>query len=240
MTLKEFKFSTEEDFLYYLKILIILAHKTVNRYEEQVKELEEYIQEHNLIERPKRVVSYKVYEDFRAKLSYTSTYILNLFGDESEFGTSYKIYRKKAKKRGIKILDLNDEQLAELNEVTTSRDWVCHIPASLLHSSIDRAFNLRVNEGPISFPEFKRYRGIWLITLFEKCCKNLEGYKGLLNLLKKEYEVLTGEPCIIMPFKEEIREIDDLQIPEISWLIQNKKIKSIEDIKKRYEQTKEA
>lgn len=68
MTLKQFEFSTEEDFIQYLKELILLIHKNLNAYNEQIKKLELFIEEHKLIERPERAILPYVYEDFRGRL----------------------------------------------------------------------------------------------------------------------------------------------------------------------------
>ncbi|MGE6756040.1 hypothetical protein ACQKFO_21805 [Rossellomorea sp. NPDC071047] len=234
MTLKKFNFETESDFIFYLKNLLILSFRNINIYETHIRELEQHIEEKKLVERPKRVVSSKTYEDFKARLTNTHSYILNLFGDQSELGTSYQNYRKAAKKKKISLLDLSDEQQSELNDITTSRDWSSHIPASLLNSSKERRSNLEIR-GPISLPEFTKYRGIWLVSLYEDSYRNLQDFKGIMDLLKQEYEALTGEPCIISTFNMEVREIDELSIPKLSWLIQDKKIKTIADLKKHWE-----
>jgi hypothetical protein len=234
LTLKQFKFSDKEDFIYYLRELILLVHKNVVKYEEQVQELELYIEEHKLIERPNRVISPKVYADFRGRLLFISNYLLNAFGDQADLGISYQNYRKAARKQNIKLLDLSDEEQAELNSLTTSRDWSAHIPASILHSSEERAKNLR-QKGPITYPEFKKFQGIWLVSLYEESYKSLQGFKKWKGILMNEYTSLTDEPCMIVPFSIDVREISDLEIPEISWLIQTKKIKSISEIKEYYE-----
>ncbi|MYL35634.1 hypothetical protein GLW05_18825 [Pontibacillus yanchengensis] len=130
---------------------------------------------------------------------------------------------------------LTQDQEEELNSVTTSRNWGSHVPSSLVHSTYKKAFNIEVDiDKPIFITEFKNYQGIWLTSLYEESFKNLQGYKGLFELVKKDYEKLTGNPCIIKCNEYPVRDISDLKIPKISYAIQKKEIKNIEDIKDLY------
>lgn len=165
---------------------------------------------------------------------FLSNYLLNAFGDQADMGVSYQNYRKTARKQNIKLLDLSDEEQAELNSMTTARDWSNHIPASLLNSSDERANTLR-QKGPITYPEFKKFHGLWLVSLFEESYEMLQGFEKWKSILMKEYYILTGEPCVIESFSVDTRSITDLEIPRISWLIQTKKIKSVSEMKEYYD-----
>lgn len=215
-------FNTKDDFITYLKHLIILASKGIKRYEEQINQLGSYIEDKKLIERPNCLISSKEYENFKSMLMFSHGYLLNLFGDQSEMGISYQNYRKQLKKKdrtlNFNFLELTEEQKAELNKVTTARDWSHHIPASLMHAQNELALerNLAV-VNPIFYSDFQKYRGIWLVDLYRESVENLENFKRLLELLKEDYSVITGDPCMVVPITFEIREIDDLKIPKISY-----------------------
>ena len=58
MTLKQFKLLSEEDFIYYLRELILLVHIDVNTYQEQVTQLELYIEEHKLLVKKRPFTSF--------------------------------------------------------------------------------------------------------------------------------------------------------------------------------------
>ena len=235
MTLKQFKLSNEEDFIYYLRELILLVHKHLEVYKERISQLELYIETHKLIEKTESVISPKIYEDFRSRLIFTSNYLLNAFGDQSDLGISYQNYRRLVKKKNIKHLFLKDEDQSELNNLTTLRDWSAHIPASILHSTEVRAKGIK-EVGPIYYPEFESFQGLWLVSLYEQSYNSLQTFIKWKSVLKREYEFLTGEICVILPFSVGVRNIDDLQIAKISWLIQDKKIKSVSEIKGLYVQ----
>ncbi|WP_087972755.1 hypothetical protein [Oceanobacillus rekensis] len=244
MNLKGYTFNSKEDFVYYIHHLIIGISINLKRYERQINELGEYIEERDLAARPKRVVSTEICENYESMLNYTSSYLMNLFGDQAKFGISYQNYRKqvfkKSKELNIDYVQITEEQKEELNEITTSRDWGSHVPVSLLHSSSQKAFNLRLDiDTPIYIAEFKKYQGLWLVSLYDINFRSLEGLKGLFELVKQDYEKLTGNPCRIVTNKYPIRDINDLMIPAISSGIQKKEIKSIEDIQKIYKGERE-
>ncbi|WP_163971812.1 hypothetical protein [Oceanobacillus halotolerans] len=244
MNLKGYTFNSKEDFVYYIHQLIIGITNTLKRYERQINELGKYIEEKDLIARPKRVVSTDICENYESMLNYTSSYLMNLFGDQANFGMSYQNYRrhvvKKSKELNLDFVTLTEEQKEELNEITTSRDWGSHVPVSLLHSTSHKALNLTVDaNNPIKVAEFEKYQGLWLVSLYDVNFRSLEGLKGMFELVKQDYEKLTGNPCRIVIQKYPIRNINDLMIPIISSGIQRKEIKSIEDIQNIYKGERE-
>ncbi len=239
LDLRGYTFNTKEDFLFYIHHLIIGIVKNLDIYTKHIDELGELIEERNLIERPKRVVSAEIYDKFNAMLGNSTSNLSNYFGDAADFGSSYRNYRRYIKKKSEKLeigyVEFTQEQEEELNKVTTARNWGNHIPVSLIHSTMRKAFEEKIDTSKPIFPAyFEKYQGMWLVSLYEQNYKILQSYKELFELLKKDYEALTGNPCLISKVFHEVRDISDLQIPEISYGIQTKKIKTVEDIKAHY------
>ncbi|WP_223700061.1 hypothetical protein [Sutcliffiella deserti] len=244
MTLKDYKFNSKEDFIYYLRSLIILTFKNLETYDKQINQLGELIEEKNVIERPKRLVSANIYKNYRNMLGYTSNYLANLFGDTAEYGSSYQNYRrfikKKSKQLNLDYLEFSQEQDAELNEITSARNWGSHVPVSLMNSTEDRVYEVEIDTNkPIYVADFEKYEGMWLINLYDESARNLKGYKVLFEMMKEEYSVLTGHPCFVIKQDYPVRDMSDLIIPKISSGIQKKRIKTVEDIKKLYEEESE-
>ncbi|WP_394532870.1 hypothetical protein C1N83_28135 (plasmid) [Priestia aryabhattai] len=240
MDLKGYKFDTKGDFIKYLYTVICLATKNIKEYERQVKKLEEYIKEKNLVERSKRNISAEVYEDFRGVMANITGHLSNIFGDGAKFGISYQNYRKnvrksEAKKLSIDYLELTQKQENELNSITTARNWINHVPVSLIHSVKQHAFQEAIDpDAPIIIPHFEKYEGVWLVSMYEEDYRDLQAYKRVFEWITQDYSKLTGTPCRILERTIPVRPISDLEIPKISAGIQHKRIKTIEDIKQHY------
>ncbi|RAS91780.1 hypothetical protein A3863_04695 [Priestia endophytica] len=174
-------------------------------------------------------------------MGYKASHLSNIFGDGAKFGLSYHNYRKNVKKKearkfNIDYLKLTDEQEAELNSITTSRNWINHIPVSLIHSTKAAAFQESIDSNmPIFIPHFEKYEGIWMVSMYEENYEGLQNYKKVFEWVKEDYSKLTGTPCrIVERTIPVVRPIEDLEIARISAEIQHKRIKTIEQIKQKY------
>lgn len=239
MDLKGYTFNNKEDFIYYLRHIIIAVTRNLSTYENQINNLGKYIEERNLIERPKRVVSAELYENYRSLLGFTGNYLSNLFGDTAEYGCSYRNYRKNVKKKaqelGIEYVEFTQAQEEELNKITSNRNWGNHVPVSLIHSTEEKAFGKSIDTNlPIFVATFEKFEGMWLVDLYNSNYGGLQLYKEFFKVAVKDYEKLTGKHCVIFEQSYPVRDMSDLIIPKISVGIQTKKIKTIEDIKLMY------
>lgn len=239
LNLKKYPFNTSEDFVHYIHHLIVGIYKSIESYEMQFNDLGNFINERNLKERPKRLVSATTYENYVYLLGGPVDTILNLFGDNANDGISYRNYRKnvkdKSKDLNIDYLEFNQEQEEQLNRLTTIRNWGHHQAVSLIHSQREKAFEEKIDTSmPICIPEYQKYHGSWLVKLYERQCEGLISYKELFKLLKQDYEKLTGSPCLVYKQDVEIRKSDESIVPIISAGIQTKTIKTTEDIQKIY------
>lgn len=238
MNLKDYSFNTKENFIDYLRHIIIVSVNSIKRYEIQLHKLDKFIQKEGLIDNPKATVEADIYEEYKEMLSYSSSYLLNIIGDHAKFGTSYQNYRKNVEKKSkelqIDYCELSEEEKAELNRVTTARDWSSHIPASLIHSTKRNVIKEKEIRNLIDIPDFQYYEAEWIISLFDQNNSSLDGFKKILELMKKDYTAVTKSPCNIVQFKIPVRTINDLIIPKISWDIQSKKINTRDEIKNEY------
>lgn len=241
MDLKGYTFNNKENFIFYLRHILIIGTKQLSIYENQIDNLANYIEEKNLKERPRRVVSAETYENYRALLGFSGNYLSNLFGDTAEYGCSYRNYRKNVKKKAkelrIDYLEFTQEQETTFNEITSARNWGNHVPVSLIHSTEEKAFGKSIDTNiPIFVASFEKFKGMWLVDLYNSNYAILQGFKEVFNIAVKDYEKLTGKPCAIIKKSIPVRDMSDLIIPKISVEIQNKNIKTIEDIQQRYRQ----
>ncbi|RIU93311.1 hypothetical protein [Oceanobacillus picturae] len=241
MGLKDYTFNTKEDFIHYIYHLVVGISNSINSFEMQLNDLGDYITERNLIEKKRRLVSAKVYERYCYLLGSPFDNLLNLFGDNAAYGSSYKNYRKNVKKKGsslgITYMKFTPEQEERLNEVTTARDWASHVAVSLIHSTEDKAFDNKIDTREpiyISLPE--NYPGFRLVKLYIEHYESLLSFKELFCLLKKDYEELTGTPCIVLRESHHLSDIGELTVASISAGIQTKKVKTIEDIQRIYKE----
>lgn len=237
MNLKDYKFNAVEDFIVYLQHLIIISANNIKFYETQLNNLNNFIQKEGLKDLPKAVVAAEVYEHYRATLTFPYSQLVNIIGDQAAFGLSYQNYRKAIEKKGKKLqidyYELSLEEKAELNRITTARDWSSHVPVSLIHST-ERNLNKERKEYLINIPDFKYYEAEWIISLFEQNNANLKGFKTIFELMKNDYSKITNSSDNISWFKASLRSAGDLIIPKISWGIQTKKIKNKDEIIQKY------
>ncbi|AWM23010.1 hypothetical protein [Bacillus subtilis] len=239
MDLRKYKFNSKDDFIFYLREILVTASKNISYLENKLQLLKNYIDERNLIERPKRVISAEMYDDYKSTISNTTNYLSNLFGDASDLGISYRNYRtfvkKKADELNLKYLDFTQEQEELMNKITTARNWSSHIPASLINSMEERVLNKKVDiNNPIFVPKFERYSGIWLVDLYNNSFEIFHNYKTIFEIAFKDYEQLIEKRTVIFEKSVPLRDISDLIIPKISSEIQHRNIKSTSEIQQKY------
>ncbi|WP_411954778.1 hypothetical protein ACKXGF_02870 [Alkalibacillus sp. S2W] len=239
MSLKNYKFNTKEDFVYYINHLIIGISLSLDGLEEQCRELGDFIEERQLRKRPKRVVSYKTYANYVYILDGPVSDLLNLFGDDAENGSSYRNYRKNVKKKSedlnIDYVRFTQEQQEQLNKVTTARNWGHHNAVSLINAKKEKVYAEKLDAStPIYIPKYRKCSGRLLVEIYDKHTETLNSFKELFQLLKEDYNKLTGYPCLIYEYEVDQKFDGDSIIPEISANIQTKNINSIEEIQSIY------
>ncbi|GIP02617.1 hypothetical protein J28TS4_10240 [Paenibacillus lautus] len=237
---KVYKLETRHDFITYLRFLIVTAHKQVIQYRKYIKELKEKIEELNLIQEEVKYFKGEIYDEFRDKLGFISLGLLNIFADETNTAASYRKFRKLIERRkeidcfGLK--DLPEDIKSIISQFNNNRNWSAHIPESIIHAQLEviEKYNgaetkkeLVNKYNPITAYMYLHYDKKWLFSLFDESSHMYEGYRRVLQQMKKDYSILIGESVeIFSEYPEEARSFDeDIEIPIISMDMQNKKYK---------------
>ncbi|WP_053984877.1 hypothetical protein [Niameybacter massiliensis] len=200
--LKVFKLQEKKDFIIYLNEIIARTYKCLHRYKEYLHEMDEYIKEHKKEGKEKIYIDNNDYGKFQDCISNIDGYIVNLIGDTQKESISYINFRTIIKKRknkgslGFEIKDLDKEVEEMILHITKTRNWINHVPQSLLCSEE----KLR-DEGKINFRDISPI----IIYMFEECELELledlynqseENYgyiKKIFSHIKKDYSNLIGE-----------------------------------------------
>lgn len=241
LSLKDYTFTKKEDYIYYLGHLIILTSKYLNLYDNSINKLGILVNEMDLRKRAKAVVESEKYNDFSSMLGFYTNYLSNLIGDQANFALSYQNYRKSVIKNAtthnIAYVIMDQNQKNKLNEITTSRNWGNHVPVSLINATLEKATETPLGENLKLFSsEFEYYEGIWFIQMYDSALETLNKYKEIFELMKDDYSKLTGKKCELYKQTLRVRNYSDSKIPKISYDIQNKKIKTKEEVQREYEQ----
>ncbi|MBD8138498.1 hypothetical protein IFR10_23770 [Bacillus sp. CFBP 13597] len=234
---KKFIINSRSDFIVYLRFLIIGAFKNLKRYDLYVEQLEQKIQKLNLRNKPNAIIDSEIYEEFNDKIQRVSNKLLNLFGDLQSDSLSYFKFRKQLVKRNIEV----KKDLGELSEglskylklANESRNWGLHEPESLLNAHLENIGKLWSKEevdlyktqfNPINIPDFEKYEGKWLISLYTECTNNRQLYAELYQSMLTDYKNLIGTFPEIKEFNVPVRPLEsELLIPKTSLLMQQKK-----------------
>lgn len=236
--LKIYKLETKENFIIYLRKLIISMYRQLNWHKRYIKEVDEYLSENMVKDNYKKKISPYIYIDFKHKILTPSNQLLNLVGDESNSGMSYKKFRKMVKKRQAKGLDLGLNELSEdlkqiLNECNTNRNWSLHVPESLLTAETEYRENRKRETGgvdvfnPIKIAMFTYYEIEWVVSLVVSEKIAHERYKTILQQMKRDYSILIGDSVTIELINYDVRTLDDMQLSDMSMQIQKGKYKKI-------------
>lgn len=86
---KQFRVVTKNDYLIYLRQIVIGLNKHFNSLEKYRHALKVIIDELKLEENPKLEIDSSLYEDFRDKTQFVENKILNLLGDMQSDSMSY-------------------------------------------------------------------------------------------------------------------------------------------------------
>ncbi|EJS63047.1 hypothetical protein [Bacillus cereus] len=225
MSKKDFKLQKKEDFIVYLRFLLIDSYRELESIQKYMTQVNEIIVRKKLKERPQRVITSDIYESARDKLGFVSNRLLNIYGDHANSAMSYKKFREKANKvKDLNLPELDVEIKTYLNDLNSARNWSNHIPESLLTSQLK--VNPSLYQPPynsFTIAMYQRYRGDWLLNLYEQYETNIYIYKQIHACMITDCTVLIGEPPQLNPIDPGIRALNDMQIAVNSWNIQTNK-----------------
>lgn len=199
---KQFPLETKENCRIYLCRIISsceLCMDKLKKYNTEIKNnLEKYSQSDT--------VPYDIYGEYVDKTYNVISYLLNLLGDCQKISISYFKYRQEISKRikrgnvEIPLTEMPEETKALLYEFNKTRNWLNHVPESLLIAEAEL-----INSGKILFPmdpvEITHYNDVSYGYFENLYLTNVEFYKKsrqIIQVAKRDYSLLMGK-CITYP-----------------------------------------
>ncbi|MFN4151500.1 MAG: hypothetical protein ACK4IX_11200 [Candidatus Sericytochromatia bacterium] len=208
---KTFKLQKKDDFIEYLKELIILVHKFILKQKKYLDDLKNKIESYESINSIK--ISTLEYDEISDKMMHIQGYLLNLIGDQSKDAMSYKKFRQKisGNKHIFGLKTLNNNISSILNQFNTSRNWSMHVPESLLNSriKINKDLNIKPLLNPINIAEYEYYQGRWLVSLYNECKNFCNGFEIVFKQMLEDYSILINDKVEIELIKYPLRELED-------------------------------
>lgn len=238
--LKTYKLDKKEDYILYLRHLIIVAHKHMVIYKRYLDNLEKYINKNEYDKKTEILIRPEVYLENQDKINNTLTYLLNLFADDTGIAMSYKKFRRYANKKKIKELqlgldELDDEMKDIIMQFNNLRNWSSHVPESLFTAQLEivKKYNLEnyfMNDySTIRILEFEYYEAAWIVDLLKENKNIYSGCSKIFQQMKRDYSKLTGISMRIEKKYYKVRPLKDMDIPKISFEIQKNTYEGISD-----------
>lgn len=153
---------------------------------------------------PKDNISYETYSEFADKTYNVISYLLNLLGDCQVSSISYFKYRQQIQKRikrgnvDIPLTPIKDEISGMLSEFNKMRNWLNHVPESLLISEMDM-----VRDGTIQLPmnpmEITHYENVTYQYFEHLHLSNVQFYNNarqIIQTAKRDYSLLMGASIV--------------------------------------------
>lgn len=236
---KRFVIDSKNDYIIYLRNIIIQSHKLIKRLSKYTNELNNSIEELNLRNNENALIDSEVYEEFNDKISNIENRLSNIIGDLQSDSISYYKFRKTLIRRNIEVKNelgmLSKEIENILSSANVSRNWSLHMPESLLHAQMENLKELFTKKdvqdflsifNPVGVPYFKKYQGKWLISLYEQCVNNLTLHEKVYKSMLLDYEKLIGTKPIINEVQYEERDFEsEIMLPQKSFEMQQRKYK---------------
>lgn len=239
---KNFEFRSKEDFIFYLRDLVISVYKAIKSLDFYLSEIKEDIEKYDLHENEKKLIPSQLYESHRDKIENVKSRIVNLLGDHSTGAMSYKKFRYEVEKyqRGtsnLQTAEITEEMRVELNNLNVVRNWLHHIPESMLISQIE-IIKLKYGEdyfkhlapfNPVYITDFEFYEALWLLDLYNDSLEGKALYRKIHQQMKRDYTKLTGTTFSKESRKLKVRPFEDISLVQMSMSMQRKEFKGIDN-----------
>lgn len=195
---KQFPLTSKKNCIIYLYKIISsceIGMDTFKKYNNQTKEaLEQY--------KGQALVPTDIYQDLCHKTYDVMGYLLNLLGDAQTSSISYFKYRQQIQKRikkgitDIQINSISTEVEELISEFNVTRNWINHVPESLLVSEMDliNAGQAEISLDPMiivhhNYASYEYFEHLYLSNI-EFCQKA----RKIIQAAKKDYSLLMGKP----------------------------------------------
>lgn len=149
-------------------------------------------------------IPYDIYGELCDKTGNVISYLLNLLGDCQTTSISYFKYRQQIQKRinrgsiDIQLATISPEVSELMSEFNKMRNWVNHVPESLLIAEMDM-----VQAGTMEFPmnpvEITHYNVVTYEYFENLYLSNIEFYENarkVIQAAKRDYSLLMGENIV--------------------------------------------
>ena len=195
--LKQFPLSSKQNCIVYLYKIITSSELCMDTFKEYNKETKRILDKY----KNQSLIPAKIYQEVCNKTYNIVSYILNLLGDAQTSSISYFKYRNQIQKRikkgltDIPINDLSDDVNSLIAEFNRTRNWLNHVPESLLVAEMDliNQENADISFDPViiihhNYATFEYFEHLYL--------SNIEFYqqaRKIIQAAKKDYALLMGK-----------------------------------------------
>ena len=230
--MKRFQLENKDDFRVYLHEIIGRMDKCIVKYKRYLQRMNNYIQkiteEDNI--RNDSPMPYDDYSEFVDLFSSVDSYVLNLIGDSQDNSISYKKFRDILAKRKNKntldfeIRELDEKTVLLINDLNKMRNWINHVPESLLVSQIkliDEGNLCKHDVNPIGIYYHNYCTFELLKDLFDTSQNFYKGIRRIHQNMKKDYSSLIGERVEVERiFLDKPKGVEHLEMAKLSASVQ--------------------
>lgn len=220
--LKQFPLTNKTNCIIYLQRIIATSELCLFKLKGYNKNTNSILQQYKKNEK----IPHDIYEAEKDKTSNVICYLLNILGDAQSTSISYFKFRKqvmKSAKKGdedIQFTPFSDEIQDLISDFNRMRNWMNHIPESLLTSEIEliregKFFPHTKNPIELNINQFVTYE--YLQDLYNENIGFYEAARKLVQMCKKDYSLLIGESVkITKVFHEKPAGIEYLEVGKMS------------------------
>lgn len=194
---KQFPLNSKENCIIYLYKIISSSEICLDNFKKYNAETKEALEHY----KGQELVPIDVYQDLCDKTYNVMSYLLNLLGDAQTSSISYFKYRQQIQKRikrgmtDIQINNISDEVEKLISEFNMTRNWLNHVPESLLISEMDliNSGQAKLSLDPMlivhhNYATYEYFEHLYLSNI--EFCQNA---RQIIQAAKKDYSLLMGK-----------------------------------------------
>jgi len=197
---KQFPLDSKDNCCIYLCRIISSCELCMDKLKKYNKQTELELEKHS----GKDIIPYETYSELSDKSYNIISYLLNLLGDCQTSSISYFKYRKHIQSRisrgtlDVPLTQITDETASLLSEFNKMRNWINHVPESLLIQEMEtvRSGTMQLPMNPV---EITHYENVTYEYFEHLHLSNVEFYKNarqIIQAAKRDYSLLMGESII--------------------------------------------
>lgn len=197
---KQFPLDSKDNCCIYLCRIISSCELCMDKLKKYNKQTDLELGKHS----SKDLIPYEIYSELSDKSYNIISYLLNLLGDCQTSSISYFKYRKHIQNRiargtlDIPLTQITDETAGLLSDFNKMRNWINHVPESLLIQEMEMVCNGTM-QLPMNPVEITRYENVTYEYFEHLYLSNVEFYKDsrqIIQAAKRDYSLLMGESIL--------------------------------------------